>query len=207
MIQHYRNEWKQFREYYWKSFVGFFILFITSGILTYYLFLGREDELSFLLDGILTMFEDKGLLRPDIGQLELAFLLLKNNATASFVIYATGLLPIFLPAIMIIAANGALAGVVFSVLKTSGEGIFLPFLTGIVPHGIFEIPAILLSASLAFYVSLGMIKKINDSDFSLRNCLVNSLKTFGLVVLPLLVIAAFVEAFITPVLVGISGAF
>ena len=80
----------------------------------------------------------------------------------------------------------------------------LPLLTAIVPHGIFEIPAVVLSASLSFYVSVGIIKKLMDSEFSLRTCLINSLKTFLLVVLPLLVIAAVVEAFITPAIIGMT---
>ena len=201
----YQHEWQLFKDSYWKPFVAFFILFVASGVLGYFAFLGKENELNVLMEQIMNMFADKGLFEPDITNFKLALLLLKNNATASFVIYATGLLPIFLPAIMIIFANGALIGIVFSMMKTMGQGIFLPFMTAIVPHGIFEIPAVILSASLSFYVSVGMIKKLVHSDFSLRTCLVNSLKTFVLVVLPLLVIAAFVEAFITPVIAGMAG--
>lgn len=204
MINLYQNEWRLFKESYWKSFVVYFILFVGSGILSYFLFLGRERELTYFMEEIMNMFDDKGLFKPGITSFTLALLLLKNNATASFIIYVTGLLPIFIPAVLIIVANGALIGIVFSALKTSGEGILLPLLTAIVPHGIFEIPAVVLSASLSFYVSVGIIKKLMDSEFSLRTCLINSLKTFLLVVLPLLVIAAVVEAFITPAIIGMT---
>lgn len=204
MINLYQNEWRLFKESYWKSFVVYFILFVGSGILSYFLFLGRERELTYFMEEIMNMFDDKGLFKPGITSFTLALLLLKNNATASFIIYVTGLFPIFIPAVLIIVANGALIGIVFSALKTSGEGILLPLLTAIVPHGIFEIPAVVLSASLSFYVSVGIIKKLMDSEFSLRTCLINSLKTFLLVVLPLLVIAAVVEAFITPAIIGMT---
>lgn len=204
MINLYQNEWRLFKESYWKPFVVYFILFVGSGILSYFLFLGRERELTYFMEEIMNMFDDKGLFKPGITSFTLALLLLKNNATASFIIYVTGLFPIFIPAVLIIVANGALIGIVFSALKTSGEGILLPLLTAIVPHGIFEIPAVVLSASLSFYVSVGIIKKLMDSEFSLRTCLINSLKTFLLVVLPLLVIAAVVEAFITPAIIGMT---
>lgn len=204
MINLYQNEWRLFKESYWKSFVVYFILFVGSGILSYFLFLGRERELTYFMEEIMNMFDDKGLFKPGITSFTLALLLLKNNATASFIIYVTGLFPIFIPAVLIIVANGALIGIVFSALKRSGEGILLPLLTAIVPHGIFEIPAVVLSASLSFYVSVGIIKKLMDSEFSLRTCLINSLKTFLLVVLPLLVIAAVVEAFITPAIIGMT---
>lgn len=159
------------------------------------------------MEEIMNMFDAKGLLDPGITNFTLALLLLKNNATASFIIYATGLIPIFIPAALIIVANGAMVGIVFSMLKISGQGVLVPFLAAIVPHGIFEIPAVVLSASLSFYVSAGIIKRLSNLDYSLRTCLLNSAKTFLLVVVPLLIIAAFVEAFITPVIAEIAGFF
>lgn len=205
LLNLYKNEWNLFKQSYWKMFVMFFVLFIGSSVASYFLFLGKEDELTFLLIKIQEMFIEKGLFDLDMSSFELAIMLLKNNATASFIIYATGIIPLFIPAIFIIIGNGALAGIVFASMKTAGQGILLPILTGIVPHGIFEIPAIVLSASLAFYVSAGIIRKIVREDISLREYLFNSVKTFLLVVLPLLVIAAFVEAYISPALMRMAG--
>ena len=155
-----------------------------------------------LMEQVIKMFEEKDLIGPDTTSFELAIGLLKNNTIASFVLMLTGFLPVFVPAIGILAVNSAVLGIFFAYMKMNGQAVAPMFLAGIVPHGIFEITAIVLAGALAFYISIGIIKRIGNTQYSLKERSLNAFKTFLYICLPLLIIAAFIEAYITPVLLG-----
>jgi len=75
------------------------------------------------------------------------------------------------------------------------------FLLGfVVPHGVVEIPAIILTGALI--IQLGITLMTPNKEFSIGEALVRSLaewaRIFCCVVLPLLALAAFLEVFITP---------
>lgn len=86
------------------------------------------------------------------------------------------------------------------VLNISIEKIWLTkSLLAILPHGIIEITAILLSVALWFKVTILIIKKIwNWKKVRIKNELKEIIVFYWSVILPLLLIAAFIEAFITP---------
>lgn len=86
------------------------------------------------------------------------------------------------------------------VLNISIEKIWLTkSLLAILPHGIIEITAILLSVALWFKVTILIVKKIwNWKKVRIKNELKEIIVFYWSVILPLLLIAAFIEAFITP---------
>ena len=81
--------------------------------------------------------------------------------------------------------NGGLLG---WFAKEQGLIIFL----AIVPHGMFEIPAFLLSASIGLRLGREVLKRKGDRD--LKKELRNGLRVFLILVLPLLFIAALIES-------------
>jgi len=198
----YHEQWNLFKQAYWKIFFGLFILFLLSSVAVYFFMLKNEALVTTLMEQVSKMFEEKDLIKPDTSAIELAIGLFKNNTMACLLLFVTGFFPIFLPAIGIIMMNSAIMGIMFAFMKLSGQAIFPMLFAGIIPHGIFEIPAIIFAGTLAFYLSIGIFRKINDARFSFKNCLMNGLKTFLFVCIPLLVIAAAVEAFITPIFLG-----
>jgi len=86
------------------------------------------------------------------------------------------------------------------VLNISIEKIWLAkSLLAILPHGIIEISAILLSVALWFKITVLTVKKIwNWKKTSIKNELKEILVFYWSVILPLLLVAAFIESFITP---------
>jgi stage II sporulation protein M len=76
-------------------------------------------------------------------------------------------------------------------------------LAGVVPHGIFEIPAIILAGALAVTITLGVYQKLDNRQFPLKSVILDAFKTFLFVCLPLLLIAALVESFVTPLFLGV----
>ena len=84
--------------------------------------------------------------------------------------------------------NGYILGFV-ALLSVSNEGIFV--LWRLVPHGVFELPAVFISLGLGLKFGTFFFQKNKSESF--RNYLWNSIKTFVFIVLPLLVIAAIIE--------------
>ncbi len=94
--------------------------------------------------------------------------------------------------------NIALLGFVWRGIEWMGLPPLQIYLLGVLPHGIFEIPAILLSLSSAFYISARLI---TPSRKPLSITLIEGLalwtRLFIGIVLPLLLIAATIESTLT----------
>ncbi|WAA12141.1 stage II sporulation protein M [Fervidibacillus halotolerans] len=197
----YKQQWELFKNDYWKAFVTFLLVFIFSGVSSYFLLLNERSVIEELMGKVVDIFEEKNMLEPDITSGEIALKLFVNNFLASLFVFLSGFIPIFIPAFLIIFLNGALIGVLFAYLKINGIALEPMLFAGILPHGIFEIPALVLAGALAFSISKGMYKKLTNSEFRLRLLLKNTFITFLSVCVLLLVIAALIEAFLTPILI------
>jgi stage II sporulation protein M len=76
----------------------------------------------------------------------------------------------------------------------------VPFIFAVIPHGIFEIPAIVLSAAAALQVGAVITRipeKMTVGEAWLRQ-LADTLKVFFALALPMLIIAAVLEVQLTP---------
>ncbi|MFC1682506.1 stage II sporulation protein M [Nanoarchaeota archaeon] len=94
-----------------------------------------------------------------------------------------GIFPIFASLV-----NGYLLGFVAS-LSVKSEGVLS--LWRILPHGIFELPAVFISLGLGLKIGSFIFQK--QKIKSLKHFLTNSLRVFLLIVIPLLIIAAIIE--------------
>ena len=148
---------------------------------------------SFIFPEQFVFFND--LIRDLRGQVEglglfgLTWFILQNNVTSAFTAMVLG---VFLGVFPVFNAliNGTLLGYVFSLASAeAGFGVIIY----LVPHGIFELPAIFialgLGSKLGMFIFSGKGKRA--SEFKRRFW--NSLTVFFFVVLPLLVIAAIIE--------------
>lgn len=131
------------------------------------------------------------------------FALLNNNWSAMLTTLLYGLIPfICLPALNI-ASNGFLIGILASWYVTS-QIPFAAYLAGILPHGIFELPALVLSTACGLHLCQATTKlathRLDSHD--LLNTASEVLRVMLLVVAPMLIAAAFIECYITPVIMG-----
>lgn len=133
----------------------------------------------------------------DAGNLSAVGLLL-NNVRACMAAIGLGIVPfLFLPVIALVA-NSAIIGTLFGLNMELGLSTGT-MIAGILPHGIFEIPALIMAISLGIYVCKGITMRIlKRREGSLREDLADVGRFFVLVILPLIVTAAFIEAYITP---------
>jgi stage II sporulation protein M len=70
----------------------------------------------------------------------------------------------------------------------------------IIPHGIFEIPAVLIAASYGLWWGVKNYRKFRYKD-SFRDEFSLPIKRYIFIVIPLLLIGSFVEAYITPFII------
>ena len=78
------------------------------------------------------------------------------------------------------------------------------FLIGILPHGILELPALLVSFALGLYLCWTLSYKIClQRERSFRLALKEVGRAYLLIVVPLLLAAAGTETYVTPVLMGL----
>jgi stage II sporulation protein M len=169
--------------------------FILLTIFTTYLFTENPDFAQTLLSSVIDKFQ--GII--DNGEISLLPLFL-NNLQASVLGVLVGLIPfLFLP-LLGIFSNAAVLGLVFSSYQlTSALPLWKIVVLGILPHGIFELTAVFLCYSMGICICWNLTKKIigQRNRENMKDLLQNCLRTVVLIVLPLLVIAAVIETFIT----------
>lgn len=137
-------------------------------------------------------------LSDESGRLSVLALFLNNvQATAFIMLY--GLLPfIQLPALAL-GVNAMMLGVMAS--WYAAEGISpLAYLAALLPHGVLELPALFLSFGTGLYICGQLTRRCrkDQSARSLWACMTLASQMLLSVLVPLLLIASFVEAYVTP---------
>ena len=120
-----------------------------------------------------------------------------NNLEACLLLFlggaSFGILTIF-----IMSMNGILIGAIMEIVHKGHTVAFVA--AAILPHGIFEIPAFILSGALGILLAQSLIgewyNKVDTAEDAKKYA-----RLFIIYTIPLVLIAAFVEAFITPVII------
>lgn len=185
-----------------KVFWVFLLVLVVSAAVGFVTCRANPDITNLVIDYFMAAMEDAGLF-DETGAISV-FSLLLNNWIAMLFCILYGFIPfLFLP-ILILFSNSYLIGVMGAYYAING----LPataFLAGILPHGIFELPALVLSASMGFTLCLTLVKKILHSPNTppMAELLSDILRTLLLVILPMLVAAAIIEAYVTPLVMSL----
>ena len=158
--------------------------------------------------------------------LALALTLFYHNARASAVALAAGLVPyLFLP-IFDTLFNGGVLGLLVSIAKHQHLPVLRLIVTQILPHGVFELAGVVYATSVGLYLSAEVGRRARRAWLKKRglaptvtepppqnfletypervaaakalNPARNVVRSFVLVVLPLLFVAAMIEGLITP---------
>lgn len=122
-----------------------------------------------------------------MSQTELIKFIFFNNLQSSFYGMIFGVLIGIFPLIAAIA-NGYLLGFVASISVENGGVIIL---WRLLPHGIFELPAIFISLGLGLKFGTFIFQKRKLKSF--KEYFLNSLRVFLLIVVPLLAMAGIIE--------------
>ncbi len=173
--------------------VVIFILSIITGLLES----EKNPELS---KNLLEPFERlvnwiKTINPPILQTMVLLMIIFLNNALKSlaaiFLGIGFGIFPLFL-----VAYNGEAVGIVANIF--SKEKGILYVLAALLPHGIIEIPAILISAGIGLRLGHMVYLSLRGMKTDIRSELRQAVKFYIRVIVPLLLVAALIETFVTP---------
>lgn len=148
------------------------------------------------IDGTLRKFFEgfRDYMRDPIMLMLIIFI---NNAGKGLMAMLAGFFFGIFP-IIFISMNGYILGVVIS-LREPDMGIS-GVLMAILPHGILEIPAIIIACSYGIWLGYKFYRSLFMGE-EFKPYLMDALKTYFKTILPVLFIAAAVEAFITPMFI------
>jgi stage II sporulation protein M len=121
----------------------------------------------------------------------LFFYILSHNLMASILILYSGVLFGIIP-ILSIGANGVLLGVLY---RQAAEGIgYSKAALMVLPHGVFEIPALLIAASYGLWLGVMAVRRMRGKESTLlRFHIGHASRRYLAVVFPLLIVAAAIE--------------
>jgi stage II sporulation protein M len=178
--ENYSKSWEYIKES--KNFIwAAVILFFISAIL------GFLYQPPAVVNAILDYVKDILAKTDGMSLFDMVLFIFTNNIQSGFMGmifgFALGIFPI-----LITFANGYVVGYVSS-SAVSSSGI--SSLLNLLPHGIFELPAIFISFGMG--IKFGTFAFCKEKMKSFNKFFINSLRVFVFVVLPLLIIAAIIE--------------
>lgn len=162
------------------------ILFLISFVVSYILILNSPGVQNFgneMLTKFLTSLNLKNIENMEVG--ELFFLIIINNIFVNILNY---ILNIF--STLIIVFNAFILAYVLSISNP------LIFILLICPHGIVEIPALILGSSAGVVLFMSFVNRLKGNKFEANDQFWDSLRLL-FVSIVLFTVAAFIESFIT----------
>ncbi len=180
-LDNYRRSWSFIKES--KKFIfiiiGIFLLFALAGF-----FIPAPSN---IYEWISKYIQEIVSETSGLSAVQLISFIFFNNLKSSFAGIILGILLGIFP-IFIALFNGYILGFVLN-KSVDASGVLI--LWKLLPHGIFELPAVFISLGLGLRIGTKIL--FNRKKGELRNILYDSLKVFLFVVVPLLIIAAIIE--------------
>lgn len=204
-----KEQYFQVGKFLRKKILWIFIIlsfvFLGVSVLLYFVLLEHQEMVVALFKQFTEAILSKDILGAD-GRISSGSLFF-NNLQATTISILLGFMPfLFLPVWVILVNAGSLS-VVFAMIKMTGAAsIGKMIIFGILPHGIFELTALFLGISLGVYIckTLCIIVCKSNSGIRIKDELINVLRTYLLIIVPLLIIAALIESYLTPLLINFA---
>lgn len=148
---------------------------------------------------------------PDLaslrGHLNPSFLFLNNTRAVAF-IFLAGIFSFSVLGILLYMVNIGLIGGLYALFELLGVQPLPLFLAGVAPHGIFELPALMIGSAVVLYIGAAIVTPQTGKSMGevILELLADWAKIFIGIVIPLLAIAAVIEAYVTPgILLRVMG--
>ena len=130
---------------------------------------------------------------------KLFFTFLLHNMIATIIVLISGVLVGVIPTFAI-GANGFVLGVVYR--QTAEVVGYSKAALKVLPHGVFELPALLIAASYGLWLGVTVVRRIRGKESTLlRVHIEHAFRRYFAVVLPLLIVAAAIE---TALILGLT---
>jgi stage II sporulation protein M len=174
-------------------------LFLISAAFGYMIPGWSPDASKSLLSGLQSKAETLADQPPLLMMLGIFF----NNAAGAIMAMlfglAAGLFTVFF-----VITNGMVIGIVLEIMvsKLGAAGGAALFVAGILPHGIFELPAVFLSTAIGLRLGYEALRSLIKRKDTVTPELAKGLMIFFFWILPILFVAAVVETFVTGAIIA-----
>ena len=186
-----------FQSTLWMCSVAFGILVVIGLVIGFVKPSFAQDYVELFIQQV----EDMGIQLED-GSIN-ASMLFSNNVQAAFAAVIYGFIPFFKLPVLALGTNAIMLGAFAAYYLHNGISLVL-YLASLIPHGIFEIPAIIYAIALGIYLCEQVNTRLRTKKKGLvRNAWFDISRVLVFRVIPLLLIASLVEAYITPVIAGL----
>jgi len=186
------------RHEFWNTAAAFGVL----TLLGFAVSLIKPELAQGVLDRFTVQIEQLGLTN-DVPQSQMMATLFFNNITASLLSMLYGLIP-FLPlSALALGMNALMLGAFAAIYQQQGIGLGV-YVLGVLPHGIFELSALILSCALGLLICrTGTERILKKSDTPFFRRVLDCIRVFLTFSVPLLLVAALIETYVTPALLNL----
>lgn len=168
-----------------------FTLSIVGGYVAYGLYPEYAMQSVSGLEEIVQMLEG-------LSALEIMLVIFINNTIAMFIAILFGIALGIVP-LLVLILNGFIVGTIVRMLLAETGLAFI--IAGLVPHGIIEIPLLLLSTSIGMRIGYEVLRALAGKTSDIKGEFIKGMKLFFYWMVPLIFLAALIETFITPVII------
>jgi stage II sporulation protein M len=170
-------------------FFSLLALFVFSLWLGYLSGINNPKESQMLFNKLFETFSSL----KEVNVIAMFFFIFVNNAVKCFSVFFLGTFFGIIPTLFV-AINGMLVGLISSVVLAEHGSKYL--FAGTIPHGILEIPALLIATSYGLQLGRRYYRKLRYHE-PFKPFLSRLTEKMFRYVLPILALASFIETFIT----------
>lgn len=135
-----------------------------------------------------------------LNPLAIMLLIFLNNALKSMLALVLGVGLGIIP-ILFVAGNGIILGMLADTISRHLGMTFVA--AALLPHGIIEVPAILISAGIGLRLGHKMYPSLTGMKTDIKKELREGMGFYMRVIVPLLFVAAMIETFVTPLIASL----
>jgi uncharacterized membrane protein SpoIIM required for sporulation len=131
-----------------------------------------------------------------------AFFIFGNNVRSTLLAFLGGIVSFSVLGMLAYLVNVGFVGGLLGLVKLMGYSPTLLFVAGLLPHGIFEIPAQIISGAIILRIGAVLVTPQLGKSMGqmVLELLADWAKIFIGLVIPLLAVAAVIEAYVTPMI-------
>lgn len=174
-----------------KEIIIVTLLFLSSLYLGYYVANLYPNLAYKVFDELLSQFKFVRVLPSPL----LFLFIFINNSIKILLTMLLGVMFGIIPLLFIII-NGFMVGIVFYVSNMK-IGTWTTIML-IIPHGVIEIPALILGCSYGLWLGKMLIWKMRGKEVSIVDCIKHIINQYIKIIIPMLIVAALVETYVTP---------
>lgn len=200
--ENYKQEHQFFKDFYKKSFFVVLIIGTIAAFSCFFLSLYFEN---FIVQQAHNIAEQTiGDTKVEPTNAQKFFSIFSNNLFVGGMIILSGLIPIYGLPVAYALFSFASVGIITGYGLIMKQDVLQTMMIAFVPHAVIEIIPILYSAAVGMYINKNIVHKLyirRKETIKVRKMLRKGTASYMLIILPLFLLAALVEAFITSHLV------